>query len=113
MPPLRRSSSITRSRVSIAGILPPDRSERQGPWEGSDRRLEQAEVSLDEAQEPGVVTPLSEFFGTGWYRKRFTAPASKEGKYYSIEFDGVMSNSKGENPPSWSPTRSPFTQTSE
>ena len=32
-------------------------------------------------------------FGTGWYRKHFTMPASAKGSYYSIEFDGAMSNS--------------------
>jgi len=33
-------------------------------------------------------------FGTGWYRKSFTLPAGAKGKYFSIEFDGAMSNSK-------------------
>ncbi len=28
-------------------------------------------IYFDEAQEPGVVTPLSEFFGTGWYATPF------------------------------------------
>jgi beta-galactosidase len=32
--------------------------------------------------------------GTGWYRKSFTLPASLEGRYFTIEFDGVMSNAK-------------------
>ena len=32
-------------------------------------------------------------FGTGWYRKHFTVPAADKGKFYSIEFDGAMSNS--------------------
>ncbi|MGD0498317.1 MAG: beta-galactosidase GalB [Bryobacteraceae bacterium] len=31
--------------------------------------------------------------GTGWYRKHFTVPASGRGQYYSIDFDGAMSNS--------------------
>ncbi|HUP04230.1 MAG TPA: beta-galactosidase GalB [Bryobacteraceae bacterium] len=31
--------------------------------------------------------------GTGWYRKHFTVPASERGRYFSIEFDGAMSNS--------------------
>ena len=31
--------------------------------------------------------------GTGWYRKHFTVPAEDIGKFYSIEFDGAMSNS--------------------
>jgi beta-galactosidase len=33
------------------------------------------------------------YFGTGWYRKSFTVPESGKGKYFSIEFDGAMSNS--------------------
>ncbi len=33
-------------------------------------------------------------FGTGWYRKSFALPASAKGKYFSIEFDGAMANSK-------------------
>src|SRR5215472_11368490 len=33
------------------------------------------------------------FFGTGWYRKSFTVPENGKGKYFSIEFDGAMSNS--------------------
>jgi len=32
-------------------------------------------------------------FGTGWYRKAFTLPASARGRYISIEFDGAMYNS--------------------
>ena len=32
--------------------------------------------------------------GTGWYRKAFTLPSSAQGRYFSIEFDGAMSNSK-------------------
>ena len=32
-------------------------------------------------------------FGTGWYRKSFTLPASAKGRYISIEFDGAMYNS--------------------
>ena len=32
------------------------------------------------------------FFGTGWYRKTFTLPESAKGQYFSIEFDGAMSN---------------------
>jgi beta-galactosidase len=31
--------------------------------------------------------------GTGWYRKHFSVPAADKGKFYSIEFDGAMSNS--------------------
>jgi beta-galactosidase len=33
-------------------------------------------------------------FGTGWYRKAFALPAGAKGKYFSVEFDGAMSNSK-------------------
>ena len=33
------------------------------------------------------------YFGTGWYRKSFTVPESGKGKYFSVEFDGAMSNS--------------------
>lgn len=33
-------------------------------------------------------------FGVGWYRKHFTVPANGKGKYYTIEFDGAMSNSQ-------------------
>jgi beta-galactosidase len=33
-------------------------------------------------------------FGTGWYRKSFTIPASGKGRYFSIEFDGAMANSR-------------------
>ncbi|HSL24452.1 MAG TPA: beta-galactosidase GalB [Vicinamibacterales bacterium] len=31
-------------------------------------------------------------FGVAWYRKRFTVPASAQGRFYAVEFDGVMSN---------------------
>jgi len=34
------------------------------------------------------------FHGTGWYRKRFTLPAAAKGKYFTIEFDGAMSNAE-------------------
>jgi beta-galactosidase len=33
------------------------------------------------------------FFGVAWYRKHFTVPASARGKYFSVQFDGAMSNS--------------------
>jgi beta-galactosidase len=33
-------------------------------------------------------------FGTGWYRKAFTLPAAAKGRYFSIEFDGAMSNAR-------------------
>jgi len=32
-------------------------------------------------------------FGTGWYRKTFTLPATAKDRFFSIEFDGAMSNS--------------------
>ena len=32
-------------------------------------------------------------YGTAWYRKHFTMPADGRGKFYSVEFDGAMSNS--------------------
>ncbi len=32
-------------------------------------------------------------FGIAWYRKHFTVPADGRGKFYSVEFDGAMSNS--------------------
>ena len=31
--------------------------------------------------------------GTGWYRKSFKVPPGSERRYYSVEFDGAMSNS--------------------
>ncbi len=33
-------------------------------------------------------------FGTGWYRKSFTIPASAKGRYIAVEFDGAMYDSK-------------------
>lgn len=30
--------------------------------------------------------------GTGWYRKTFTLPAGLKGRFFTIEFDGAMSN---------------------
>jgi beta-galactosidase len=33
-------------------------------------------------------------FGVAWYRKRFTVPAGSSGKFFSVEFDGAMSNSE-------------------
>jgi beta-galactosidase len=32
-------------------------------------------------------------YGTAWYRKHFAMPADGRGKFYSVEFDGAMSNS--------------------
>jgi len=32
-------------------------------------------------------------FGTAWYRKHFTVGADGRGKFFSVEFDGAMSNS--------------------
>ncbi len=31
-------------------------------------------------------------FGTGWYRKAFTVPEQLRGRYFTVEFDGAMSN---------------------
>jgi len=31
-------------------------------------------------------------FGTGWYRKSFTLPETGKGRYFSVMFDGAMSN---------------------
>ena len=33
------------------------------------------------------------FFGVAWYRKHFALPAGARGKYFSVQFDGAMSNS--------------------
>lgn len=33
-------------------------------------------------------------FGTGWYRKAFTLPENARSRYFSIEFDGAMSNAQ-------------------
>jgi beta-galactosidase len=33
-------------------------------------------------------------FGVAWYRKTFTIPASARGRYFTILFDGAMSNSR-------------------
>ncbi len=33
-------------------------------------------------------------FGTGWYRKTFTLPATAKGRFFGIEFDGAMSNAR-------------------
>ena len=33
-------------------------------------------------------------FGTGWYRKTFTVPASVRGRYFSVLFDGAMANAR-------------------
>src|SRR4029077_15094351 len=32
-------------------------------------------------------------YGTAWYRKHFTMTADGRGQFYSVEFDGAMSNS--------------------
>ncbi len=34
------------------------------------------------------------YFGVAWYRKSFEVPESARGRFYSIEFDGVMSNAR-------------------
>ncbi len=33
-------------------------------------------------------------FGTGWYRKTFTLPATSRDRHFRIEFDGAMSNAR-------------------
>ena len=33
-------------------------------------------------------------FGVAWYRKHFTIPESGRGQFYSVDFDGAMSNSQ-------------------
>jgi beta-galactosidase len=33
-------------------------------------------------------------FGTGWYRKSFTLPEAAKNRYFAIQFDGAMSNSR-------------------
>src|SRR5579884_2276932 len=33
-------------------------------------------------------------YGTGWYRKHFTIPASEKGRLVFVEFDGAMSNAR-------------------
>jgi beta-galactosidase len=52
--------------------------------------------AIDGPFDPGLnphtgALPIS---GTGWYRKSFTLPESAKGRYFSIEFDGAMANSK-------------------
>jgi len=34
------------------------------------------------------------YFGAGWYRKTFALPEGARGRYFTIEFDGAMSNSR-------------------
>ncbi|HYK89162.1 MAG TPA: beta galactosidase jelly roll domain-containing protein, partial [Acidobacteriota bacterium] len=34
------------------------------------------------------------FYGIGWYRKVFTLPERSKDRYFSIEFDGAMANSR-------------------
>ena len=33
------------------------------------------------------------FYGTAWYRKHFTVPATAKGREFKVQFDGAMSNS--------------------
>jgi beta-galactosidase len=48
------------------------------------------EGPFDKKHDPNTGgLPIS---GTGWYRKHFALPASAKGRYFSIEFDGAMSN---------------------
>jgi beta-galactosidase len=46
------------------------------------------------AEEYGPPRGALPFFGTGWYRKRFVLPAQAAERYYAIEFDGAMANSR-------------------
>jgi beta-galactosidase len=47
---------------------------------------------FDSTQNPHTgALPIS---GVGWYRKTFNLPADTARRYYSIEFDGAMSNSR-------------------
>ncbi len=34
------------------------------------------------------------FYGVAWYRKTFALPENSKGRYFSIEFDGAMANSR-------------------
>jgi beta-galactosidase len=34
------------------------------------------------------------YFGVGWYRRHFRLPESGKGSYFSVDFDGAMSNSR-------------------
>ena len=34
------------------------------------------------------------FYGVAWYRKHFVIPAATAGRFYSVEFDGAMSNAR-------------------
>ena len=50
------------------------------------------EGPFDSKQNPH--TGALPIFGTGWYRKSFTLPESAQNRYFSIEFDGAMSNAR-------------------
>jgi beta-galactosidase len=45
-------------------------------------------------QEHGPSQGALPFYGTGWYRKHFSLPASAEGRFFAVEFDGAMSNAR-------------------
>jgi beta-galactosidase len=50
------------------------------------------EGPFDSAQNPHTAAlPIS---GFGWYRKTFRLPPQGDRRYYSVEFDGAMSNSR-------------------
>jgi beta-galactosidase len=47
---------------------------------------------FDPTQNPHTgALPIS---GIGWYRRAFSLPANTHGRYFSVEFDGAMSNSR-------------------
>jgi beta-galactosidase len=48
------------------------------------------EGPFDSKQNPH--TGALPIFGTGWYRKAFILPESAKGRYFTVEFDGAMSN---------------------
>ncbi|MBZ5582822.1 MAG: DUF4982 domain-containing protein [Acidobacteriia bacterium] len=42
----------------------------------------------------GPSTGALPISGTGWYRKTFTVPETGKGRYFTVEFDGAMSNAR-------------------
>ena len=75
--PRARNGPISRTPSGLATPLPHDWA-IEGPF--------------DPQQNPH--TGALPIFGTGWYRKSFTLPASAKGRYFAIEFDGAMSNAR-------------------
>jgi beta-galactosidase len=79
------------SRGDLPGAEAPD-------YRDSDWRL--LDVPHDWAIEGPFDTKCSPhcgglpFYGIAWYRKRFAVPESAKGRYYSVEFDGAMSNAR-------------------